>query len=387
MNFPAHIALRSFWPLLCALWLVAGPSARAHRLSDGYLTLSAANQRLEGRVELSLHDVEQVIGLDANANGEITWGELLARKAELLGYVQARFKTTLDGQPLLIEATDLQVHQRGDTGYASVGIRSQTWSAGEELAFDYGLLFDTDPFHLGLLKLELAGSTRTGLFNSNHRSLSFSLSDDGASVSAHGFVAFIREGVWHIWIGFDHILFLVALLLPAVFTVDGRGWKPTTAFRPALINVLKVVTAFTVAHSITLSLAVLGVVELPSRLVESTIAASVVVAAANNLKPFFRDRGWIVAFVFGLIHGFGFAGVLGELDLPAKSLATGLVGFNVGVELGQLAIVALFLPAAFALRSTFAYRRVAVQFGSAAICVVAGLWCMERIFGLGFMPF
>ena len=118
------------------------------------------------------------------------------------------------------------------------------------------------------------------------------------------FLSFAWEGIWHIWIGFDHILFLIALLLPAVPRRENVCWRGIDGFAPAFANVFKIVTAFTVAHSITLSLATLGIVRLPSRWVESAIAASVVLAALNNIYPFFHGRGWLVAFGFGLVHGF-----------------------------------------------------------------------------------
>jgi HupE / UreJ protein len=146
--------------------------------------------------------------------------------------------------------------------------------------------------------------------------------------------------------------------------------------------VLAVVTAFTLAHSITLSLATLGVISLPSRLVESVIALSVVLAAANNLRPLVQGRRWMAAFGFGLIHGFGFASVLAELGLPREALAVSLVGFNVGVELGQLAIVALFLPLAFRWRDTAVYRRGVFLVGSWATLIVAAVWFAERAFDL-----
>ncbi len=154
------------------------------------------------------------------------------------------------------------------------------------------------------------------------------------------------------------------------------------SFRSAFIDVAKIVTAFTIAHSITLTLAVIGVVALPSRLVESAIALSVVLAAANNLWPVVRHGRVLAAFGFGLIHGFGFAGALGELGLPDDALALSLASFNVGVELGQLAVVAVFLPLAFALRATSAYRSVVLKAGSAAIVLIATLWFVERAFDI-----
>jgi hypothetical protein len=196
------------------------------------------------------------------------------------------------------------------------------------------------------------------------------------------FAAYVHEGVWHIWLGFDHILFLVSLLLPAVLIRRDGRWKGAASFQDAFWDVARIVTAFTLAHSITLTLAALGIVSLPSRWVESAIALSVVLAALNNVVPVVARGRWIAAFAFGLLHGFGFAGALADLGLPAGSLALSLAGFNVGVELGQLAIVAAFLPLAFALRSTWAYRRVVLAGGSAVIVAIAGVWLIERAFDL-----
>jgi len=136
------------------------------------------------------------------------------------------------------------------------------------------------------------------------------------------------------------------------------------------------------AHSITLSLATLGVFRFPSRLVESTIAASVIVAALNNIRPVLAERGWIVAFSFGLVHGFGFANVLMDLGLAPQTLALALVGFNLGVELGQLAIVGAFLPLAFWLRDSWAYQRLTFRLGSAIIALLAATWMVERMFDI-----
>ena len=147
------------------------------------------------------------------------------------------------------------------------------------------------------------------------------------------------------------------------------------------------VTAFTLAHSITLSLAVLGLVSLPSRVVESSIAASVLLAALNNVWPVFHGRRWMVAFAFGLLHGFGFASVLVDLGLPQGALAVALAGFNVGVELGQLTIVAVFLPLAYALRRSLFYRRAVLVGGSLLIALLAGVWLAERALDLKLMPF
>ena len=198
---------------------------------------------------------------------------------------------------------------------------------------------------------------------------------------------YFKDGVWHIWIGFDHILFLLALLLPAVLYRTRQRWQAVASFRPALIDVLKIVTAFTLAHSITLTLATLGVVTLPAHLVESAIAASVVLSALNSVFPVFEGKRWVVAFAFGLIHGFGFASVLADLGLPQDALLLALVGFNLGVEGGQLAIVSAFLPLAYYLRDTLFYRRVVLFAGSILIMLLASVWLVERVFSLKLLGF
>jgi hypothetical protein len=155
--------------------------------------------------------------------------------------------------------------------------------------------------------------------------------------------------------------------------------------RAAFLDVLKVVTAFTLAHSLTLTLASLQVLALPSRWVESAIAASVVLAAVNNIVPLFRGQRPLAAFAFGLVHGFGFAGVLADLGLPKGALVWSLFAFNAGVELGQMAIVAVFLPLAWFARRSWFYRQVLTT-GSAMIALLAAGWFIERAFDLKVLP-
>ena len=211
----------------------------------------------------------------------------------------------------------------------------------------YELFFDLDPLHRGLLHVEHDGHTQTVVFSPEQQTVRLDLT---TSSPWQEFLQFWHEGVWHIWIGYDHILFLISLLLPAVLWWTEGGWQAVDSFRPAFWEVFKIVTAFTVAHSITLSLAVLGIVKLPSHWVESAIAVSVLIVALHNLYPVIRARLWIVAFIFGLVHGLGFATVLLDLGLPGKSLLLALVGFNLGVEVGHVAIVSAFLPLAFLVR-------------------------------------
>jgi len=348
--------------------LLASGLAHAHKPSDSYLALTAQDQELRGQWDIALRDLEYAIGLDADGDGAITWGELRKKQPEIAAYAFARF--TL--RDCTITPGALLVDEHTDGAYAVLQFSARCGEAlPRRLELEYSLFADLDPTHRGLLRAQLGEQTITGVLGPDQPRLSL---DAAGRTRLEQFLDYAREGVWHIWIGFDHVLFLLSLLLPAVLSAP--------RFAPAFWEVFRVVTAFTVAHSITLALAALSVVSLPSRLVESAIAASVVLAALNNLFPVVQRGRWLVAFTFGLIHGFGFASVLTELGLPKESLLLALVGFNLGVEGGQLCIVGAFLPLAYLLRHTWMYRRVIFLGGSALIALIAALWMVERVFDL-----
>lgn len=363
--------------------LLAGP-VKAHKPSDSYLSLRVEGSTIAGQWDIALRDLDFALGLDANGNGEITWGEVKTKHQEIAAYALARLTLKGDDQACPTEAVAHLVDSHSDGTYAVLRFAARCPHEIHRIEASYHLFFDFDRQHKGLLRLETGGKTSTGIFTPERQTQILELADQ----SRWGqFLEYMVDGIWHIWIGFDHILFLISLLLPAVMVWRERLWAPVSDFRSASIEVLKIVTAFTVAHSITLSLATLGVIELPSRLVESAIALSVVLAALNNLAPRIDRSRWAVAFGFGLIHGFGFASVLADLGLPRDALVLALVGFNVGVETGQLAIVATFLPAAFLARHHRFYLTGVLRGGSLMIVVIAGAWLAERSLNLKFMPF
>jgi len=366
--------------LLLALW----PGlAHAHKPSDSYLMLSLQGNQVIGQWDIALRDLDFAIGLDADGNGEITWGEVKAKHAEIAAYAMARLAIAADGAACPITVTQHLIDNHSDGAYAVLRFAAACPSVPEDLRVTCRLFSDIDPQHRGLLRLQAGGDTRTAIFGPAAAQQTFRLTQPSLR---RQFLDYLAAGVDHIWSGYDHILFLLSLLLPAVVVLRGRSWEPSESFRPAFADVLKTVTAFTVPHSLTLTLATLQVVSLPARISESAIALSVVLAALNNLFPIIRGSRWIVAFCFGLVHGFGFASVLTDLGLSKGVLGVALVGFNLGVEAGQIAIVAAFLPLAYLVRRTWLYRRVVLVGGSGAIATVATLWFVERAFDLGFLP-
>ena len=375
------------WPGVFALLLalVVMP-ASAHKPSDSYLAFKVDETTgVTGQWDIALRDLDFAIGLDADGDGNITWGETRTKHAEIAAYALARLAVQADGVNCAVSVPDQLIDRHSDGAYTVLQLALACPNKSpKQLTINYRLFADIDPQHRGLLKLESAGQARTAIFGPASRQQQFTLEKNSRLTQ---FADYAREGVWHIWVGFDHILFLLSLLLPAVLIWQRARWQAAPRFSTSFFEVAKIVTAFTLAHSITLSLATLGVVALPTRLVESAIAASVVLAALNNLRPLLRGRRWMVAFGFGLIHGFGFASVLADLGLPSGALVLALVGFNVGVEAGQLAIVSVFLPLAFVLRRSWFYQRLVVGGGSLLIAAVASVWLAERAFNFKVMPF
>ena len=375
------------WLMATALCLGASWS-NAHKPSDSYLTLKTDGAAISGHWDIALRDLDFAIGLDADGDGNITWGEVRARHADIAAYASARLALQRGGQGCALTVGAQQVDTHTDGAYSVLPLTAvcPPAAANSALQVEYRLFADLDPQHRGLLNLQSPQGTRTAVLGPQASVQQFSMDAAQSGSAWRAVMDYVREGVWHIWIGFDHILFLLSLLLPAVGYWANQRWRPVDRLAQAGWDVLRIVTAFTVAHSITLTLATLGWVSLPSRWVESAIAASVVLAALNNVWPLFQAKRWWVAFVFGLVHGFGFASVLADLGLPQEVLALALVGFNVGVELGQLAIVAVFLPVAYLLRRSLFYRRWLLMGGSLLIALLAAVWLVERAFNLRLLP-
>ena len=344
-----------------------------------------------------------MLDLDRNADAAIDWGEVRARHPDIAAYALSRLVLTQpassgeQGAACKLAVTDHLIDNHTDGAYAVLKLAGACPSAVTSLSVSYSLLFDVDAQHRGLLKLQSQSVGRAGgdggdgapfvlsaVFPADNATQTLKLAEPGGIAQ---FATYVADGVKHIAIGVDHILFLVALLLPAVLLRSGGKWVPVADLSAAFWSVLKIVTAFTVAHSITLSLAVLEVVQLPSRFVESAIAASVLITALDNLWPVLPRKRWLVAFTFGLLHGFGFASVLIDLKLPASALVLSLFGFNVGVEIGQLVLVAILMPLTYVSRASKGYTRIVLGAGSALIAVISLGWLLERSLNLKLMPF
>ena len=369
-------------PFILAIMIVLlGQSAWAHKPSDSYLSLSVQETQISGRWDIAVRDLNDAIGLDIDDDRSISWGEVRTKHADIASYAFSRLKLQSSDAICPMAIADQLVDHHTDGAYAVLQFIATCPTEIHNLTIDYRLLFDLDAQHKGLLRLSDETHTQTAIFSQDSPTHSFTMGEGSIWRAVR---LYLREGLWHIWLGFDHLLFLVTLLLPAVLIRQGGQRKGVPDFDIALREVVSIVTAFTVAHSLTLTLATIRLIWLPSRFVESAIAGSVVLAGIANLSPRITQRRWLMAFGFGLIHGFGFAAVLSDLGLPTDSFVLGLISFNVGVEIGQLAIVAGLLPLAYAVRDSRSYQPLILRAGSIAIILVALAWLAERVLELSF---
>lgn len=387
------------WLLASALLLPG--MALAHASSQAYLDLRPAGDGVQLRVDVALRDLDELLDLDADADGQLRWGEL--RRAAPAIETALRQGLQLRGCDAAWAAEPLQLETRADGVYAALRF-SLPCAMPREAPLRYSLLGDLDPTHRALLrwtpqagaapKLALLHPLQPPIWNTEApkpeplmKALAPAALMTLAPVAAQADTdtpSFAWEGVVHLVTGYDHLLFLLCLLLPAVLArpIGKREglWQPVAHWREALLPVAGVVTAFTLAHSITLALAALGHIRISPAVIEPLIAASIVLAAIDNLWPILRNAPrWAVAFGFGLIHGFGFAGVLGELDLPAGELAWALLQFNLGLEAAQLAVVALAVALLWQLRRWRGYARWVLGMGSGAAALIGAFWVVQRV--------
>jgi len=249
----------------------------------------------------------------------------------------------------------------------------------ENFKIHYSLFFEFDKTQEGITSINLPTSVKSFVFSKHQKNYSIKLSKPTNS-TFKDFKNFVIEGMWHIWEGIDHIMFLLMLLIPALVY--------TKSFKMALFDVLKIVTAFTISHSITLSLSMFNILNPPEQIIETLIAISVLVTALNNIYPVISyKKEWLLAFTFGFIHGFGFANAMHEINLNAVNFFSAVFGFNIGVEIGQIVIVLVILPIIYALSFTKSYKKIVIPLLSIIVANISLLWAIDRAFALHFMPF
>ena len=365
--------------LILSLAVLTGPVAWAHTQSYGFLSVTLDAASVAGRLDLAVRDLDRLHDLDADRNGKITWGEFRSREADIAAAALGRITIGASDASCTLVGRPAMTSSRGGESYIVIPFHGACPPRAGPLTLGYDVLFASDAQHRGLIAVATTQGTRTFVMTPTVTRVSI---DPVQPASIGQFIAFVGHGAHHIWIGYDHILFLLTLLIG---TLAMRGSE--RPLRERVYDAVKVVTAFTLSHSLTLGLAAFGVLSIPTALTESLIAITITLAALNNIWPLVSRRLWVVAFGFGLVHGLGFANVLAELNLPRENLLGALFAFNLGVELGQLAILFAALPLFILVMRQLSFGRFALPAANLAIAAIGAMWFTDRALGSAILPF
>lgn len=367
------------WLLLAAA--LACPSAWAHKSSDGFVYLDQRDpQHTTVQVDLALRDLALVIPLDVNGDHKVSGAELRGARGRITRYFGDGVTLDSPGGRCTLTGQTWGMSHHSDGPYAAAAYSVQCPDGETATKLSYKLLFDVDPQHRGLVQQLTPDHERLAVISPDNQSLTLSQAPPSMLAT---FLAYLHQGIIHLLSGYDHILFLMVLVLPSSLprrTVSGEPEERRLGRR--LLELTVIVTSFTLAHSITLALSALNVVRPLSALIETLIALSIAITAINVFWPILGRKHWKLAFGFGLIHGFGFASVLADLASGTSQKVLALAGFNTGVEIGQLMVLGIIFPLLFWLGSRTIYQRMAVPVIATVVVMISLYWVLERAPGI-----
>jgi len=388
MTNKLKISLFGFVQLAAFVFLLfCNESVLAHAKQESYVWVNVEKEAIVGRVELNANDVRDKLNIDVDEVGATRLEGLLASRETLEQFIRENLVFSDEegdipytfGEPTLFAEGGSYLQFPYTTSRlpssTEITIKNSMW-----LVPPYS---EQDRFFRSMVVAEYNKTNDESVslgnvalvFTPNRLTQTLDLEKPGSILEWQDFV---WQGILHIGIGLDHILFIVVLLLGAVVKNQGGRWVPVDGFKAAFFNTLKIVTIFTIAHSITLTLAALDFVNVSSAIVETIIALSIIAMALNNLFPTFSRHSWLLIFVFGLFHGLGFASVMGDLQFRVGFLERILIMFNIGVEIGQLIIVVVLLPILFWLRKKAFYQPFILKGLSVVTILIAIWWVLER---------
>ncbi len=366
--------------LLC--WCVNAASF-AHQTGNSYLYLRQSDAKLALDLDFYVRDLGNLLQKPGEKPEPAPSPEKIkALQPELTRHIEESLSIELDERPVQLNFVGQSVVLHNDGLYVRQQFVADTAAANARfMVIRYGFFTQSDKLGRAFLRLATGKDEISSVFDEATAIQRFALGDTKRSSTI---LLFTQEGAKHIWEGADHLLFLLTLLLPGLLLWNAPGSAATAAsgsvgaHRAAWMFALKVITAFTVAHSITLAMASFGLISLPERLIESAIALSIMASAAVNLQQRFRFNHWQLAFAFGLIHGMGFANGLKELGLSQSYFLETLIAFNIGVELGQLSTVLIVaLPLVLLARTERSRLRV-MRWGSILVLMISTGWLIQR---------
>lgn len=407
-HFQSSLTPLKKWCIALLFTVTASASAYSHQLSTAYLKgdLNAAGG-FSGELQIRLFDLERSIGIDKNSDGKLLWSEVLVSKESIQTYLnkslqikrnQTHCQQSYYGQ--------WKIDSHYNESYLVLPVRAQCSVTGE-LSIHYRGLYDLDSNHKLIATINVGADEYFRVMSNSQREINLQ-ANNGSWLDT--LIEFTWQGMLHIWIGVDHILFLLCFLLAVVYSRTSKtvsmgsdsieskknpeyiadsscsivantiktGPIEIAEIKQRLLTIVGIISAFTLAHSLTLVATALDWIQFSSRWIEVGIAATVLFSAINNIFSFVTRLAWLT-FFFGLLHGMGFAGVLSELGLPHDQKLLSILAFNLGVEFGQVVIVLLMVPVLLAIKRIRIPPQSILSASSAAIAIIATVWIVERI--------
>ncbi|MEM7193829.1 MAG: HupE/UreJ family protein, partial [Pseudomonadota bacterium] len=368
--------------------LVTSAEVFAHAKGEDYVFVNFLEDRIEGEFQVNYDDLREKLGINLPEDKAEAKTQATASAEIVHNYIRENFSIGPKGDdPFAFEFQPPSLFEEASE-YVRYPFIIESGSQPEHLIIRHDMYYQDDPTHRGLFLVQYNVKTDTD-YGPEYTALIFSPGNNTQDLDLNNIPGLIEknqmiyQGALHIWKGIDHVLFLLALLLPTVLIRRNNEWQPLDSAKTSLRNVLTIVTVFTVAHSVTLLLAALDLVTINSRLVESVIALSIIVVALNNIYQWISRGSLLTILLLGLFHGLGFASVMGNLPFRMVDLVGMVVRFNIGVELGQIAIVAVLFPLLYILRTRSFYVPVILKGGSWILIGIAAWWFVQRAFGVG----
>ena len=370
-----------------AALLIPPSSAFGHAKGEDYVFVNIQKDSIVGQFQINVDELREKLGIEVPTIGSTETETLRQSEDTIYRYINENFSIgPKSGPSYRIEFTGVKVGEK-ITEFVTYPFRIDASEIPDHLKIYHNMFYEGDRNHRGLLLVQYNAKTEINygnehtalIFNPNNQTQELDLTNVPGLLHLREMVF---QGVWHIWIGIDHILFLLALILPTVLTREEKHWTPVARPGRAVRNLLLIVTIFTVAHSITLSLAAFHIVQVSEQIVESVIALSIVLVALNNIFQWVSKGSLLTVFFLGLFHGLGFASVMGNLPFRMVDLMRMVVTFNIGVELGQIAIVVALFPILYRIRLSRYYVPAALTGGSAVLATIGSFWFVQRALGL-----
>ncbi|MFP5116378.1 HupE/UreJ family protein [Bacillaceae bacterium C204] len=374
---------------LMLIAFIAFPTlADAHAYSASYTKITMDQEKTELVFSLdTLSVIELLPDIDLNKNWVLEKSEIKKEKHHIEELITEGLTLDKDNKEQTPKVENMKLIKKENKEFLSTTILFPAFSPGDTIVYNDGFYFnDTGTNYVDLISASIMGQTSEAVLQGTERTWTILLTEvqqeqgqdqttqpdtvekqpetvnPVQKSSTSSWFSFFKLGMLHIITGYDHLLFLFALLLR----------------KQTIKQYISIVTSFTLAHSITLTLAVLGWITLPSRFVEAAIAFSICYVAMENIFRKEIKHRWSITFLFGLIHGLGFASILKEMEIAKSHLAVALINFNLGIETVQLGIVLLLVPLLAYLYKLKLSRRI-VQIGSLIIFILGAIWLVERI--------